>query len=987
MDARSAFAAYPSAVVYQKPGSRAVKNAVRQLLWGDEVTLTGAQRGRWWEIRVRSVKGEVWVQEKDLQEDRLLEMNFVDIGHGDGCLIVTPQRRRVVVDAGERDNMFRFLRWRFGKSRRFSEDVHFEAFVITHPDKDHYAGFGRLVGHPRVHVRALYHNGIVDREDSQQLGPRVSIRGVDCLDGVVEDLVSLGKLLEREKQVDSRKPYPSLLRRAMESGRVGDIRMLSKKDRYLPGFGEGSDLVIQVLAPVRERGGRLRCFGSDGKTKNGHSVVLRLIYRNISVLLGGDLNIPAENHLLQHYTGIDPRVASADERELLLAASRRVFQSDVAKACHHGSPDFSTLFLRAVNPIATVISSGDDESYAHPRPDALGCFGRHGRGGRPLIFSTELARSGRETIKEPYRLKREISELRDEERYGKTASIRERAKNKLSKLLEQTIERSVAVYGMITLRTDGERVVIAQQLGRQKRNQRWDIHRLEPGPWGLAYQSKHYGGGKKMRDVSKRIFLDGLQCTAKAWYARRVPREAPTETERFRLEQGLEVGRLARELYPQGIEITGVETARAVEETARLIADRTVDVLFEATFQDGDCVARADILVRVRVGWKLIEVKSSKNPADKKMPSKLRELVDDVSYTAEVASRAGLKIVASALLLISPSYRRSMPVEKLFVERDVTEELKARRQDYRELWSAFAKATSGKKRPTPRLCRACNDCEYFAERCIGKGVDHPVTDLPRITASLKMLERLAELETPSIESIPADVAAKLSGPQKRVRTAVLSGEVWRSRSLEDELGTLVWPVYYLDFETIQTAVPIYSDVAPWEQVLTQYSIHHRLAPGAKVEHLEPFLAQFDHDCQEELLTRLLRTLGHQGSIVVYHNFEKVQLEGLKKRFPDYSERIDAVIARLVDLEKLIRNHYYHPEFRGNTSIKRVLPVLDPNLSYKGLSIQNGEEAIVAFARAAAGGYTESELATIRQDLLEYCKLDTLAMVRIHEALL
>ena len=177
----------------------------------------------------------------------------------------------------------------------------------------------------------------------------------------------------------------------------------------------------------------------------------------------------------------------------MVTEARKVFEADVLKACHHGSADFTEDFLKAANPIATVVSSGDDESHSHPRPDALGSFGRYGRGTRPLIFSTELARSSKETITSPYRLRARIRELRLEARGGETESIRKNARKKLDKFTDATINRSVAVYGMITLRTDGQRVAIAQKLERPRNNKsKWDIYRLEARRDGrLAYVSRH----------------------------------------------------------------------------------------------------------------------------------------------------------------------------------------------------------------------------------------------------------------------------------------------------------------------------------------------------------------------------------------------------------------------------------------------------------------------------------------------------------------
>lgn len=288
--------------------------------------------------------------------------------------------------------------------------------------------------------------------------------------------------------------YPKLLFGLLASGRCGDFRGLSASDGHLPGFAPGqSATTIELLGPARAADGSLPWFGGVGPTKNGHSLVLRLIYRNVRLLLGGDLNVPAEHHLLKHATGMAVPPAAAD-RAALVAAARPVFEADVAKACHHGSADFTDLYLEAVNPIATVISSGDNEPHAHPRADALGAAGKWGRGERPLVFSTELARSAPETLKQPFVFREAIKAAYAELKAAAVDSpAARRAQAKVDKLLAQ-IERSVAVYGAINLRSDGRRIVMAQKVERPSRKDRaWDVYRIEPDAQGeLRYAVKEH---------------------------------------------------------------------------------------------------------------------------------------------------------------------------------------------------------------------------------------------------------------------------------------------------------------------------------------------------------------------------------------------------------------------------------------------------------------------------------------------------------------
>ena len=474
-----AFAACPSAFVYANPGDREEK--IDHLLWGDFVQFLGPEQEEWAQVRVRGKNG--WMRKEETQERRLLEVNFVDIGQGDGCFIVTPDDRFILIDAGEGDNMFRFLRWRFNMRGNPDRPVPIQHAVISHPDSDHYYGFKELFDDALFRFETVFHNGIVERVGAQSLGPRREVEENDYLTDVIEDRALLGAIIDDPAMV-GRKWYPNLLKTAANGGRVGDIRMLCAEDGFLPGYEDG-DLVIRVLAPVPEdspEGDRmLRWFGDEGKTKNGHSVVLKLKYRGVKILLGGDLNTPAEEHLLRHYTGLDPRPETPEDEQELIARARETFEADVAKACHHGSADFTDLFLQAVNPTATVVSSGDDEPHSHPRPDALGAFGKSGRGSRPLIFSTELARSVTQTTTPSLEIRDRItrlSVLRDKE---EDADKRAALEAEIRRLQDENRQRIVTVYGMINLRTDGERVVLAQKLETQGSGGReWDIHLLEP---------------------------------------------------------------------------------------------------------------------------------------------------------------------------------------------------------------------------------------------------------------------------------------------------------------------------------------------------------------------------------------------------------------------------------------------------------------------------------------------------------------------------
>lgn len=231
---------------------------------------------------------------------------------------------------------------------------------------------------------------------------------------------------------------------------------------------------------------------------------------------------------------------------------------------------------------------------------------------------------------------------------------------------------------------------------------------------------------------------------------------------------------------------------------------------------------------------------------------------------------------------------------------------------------------------------------------------------------------------------PGDL--NLNDRQERAKKAALTGKLIVEPRLGTALGSITWPCHYLDFETVATVLPVYDSHGCHRQVLTQFSLHHRDSITTEPTHDE-FLADAKRDCERELAVALIKSLGDRGSIVVYSGFEKSRISALKNMFPDLAAPLQSILDRIQDLLVVIQDHVYHPDFRGSFSIKKVLPVLVPDLSYASLAVADGETAITRFARMARGEISGEQVEITRCQLLDYCKLDTFAMVRLHEILL
>ena len=518
MNAR--YAAGPTVIVYKDENGKKSNKKLIQLLWGDLIDLLEEPTGNFAKVKVRIDEGtkmyEGWIKKSEIQTEPVLEVTFVDIGQGDGSLIIVPdkgkpdvQRRAMVIDAGEKDSMMRYIKYRFMyPSKNRPKEIH--AGIISHPDQDHYRGFLPLFKHTGISFKTLFHNGLVERKGDAVLGASTGTKP-KLFTHLIKSKAQLKTLLDRDAQITGRKNYPDMLRAGLEAGKFGAFKMLSRDDGHMPGFKPGDEIEIEVLGPVVERTSQnktgLRNFGNTGFTKNGHSVVLRLTYGKVRMLLGGDLNIPSEKLLLDAIMD-KPIPEKKTEFTKYIKEARKKLEVDIAKSCHHGSADFSSLFLSAVNPIVTVISSGDDEPHSHPRAETLGAIGVTSRGERPLIYSTELARSAKDAIRDPKQERMQIKAAHDAvlkavDAVNKATTAKDKAAAKkkktaankaFRKLVDVTINRTVQVYGAIYVRTDGKDVVVAQRIERSSAGKQWDYSELHPDSKGeLQFKSKYHG--------------------------------------------------------------------------------------------------------------------------------------------------------------------------------------------------------------------------------------------------------------------------------------------------------------------------------------------------------------------------------------------------------------------------------------------------------------------------------------------------------------
>jgi len=481
--------------------------------------------------------------------------------------------------------------------------------------------------------------------------------------------------------------------------------------------------------------------------------------------------------------------------------------------------------------------------------------------------------------------------------------------------------------------------------------------------------------------LSKSRILAGMQC-AKRLYLETYDPDArdPVDLARHAiLETGRAFGRAARGRYPGGVAIEdGVRHDRAVEETIAALSDPRTTAIYEAAFTYADIRVRVDMLAREGARWNLIEVKSSTGFKE--------EYVPDIAIQLYVVQGAGVPIEKAILLHVNDEYvwpGGDYDPDRLFAIQDLSSEARNGIAPVLRRIEAMRVVLREDEPPTVLVgphCRKPYRCP-FHEHCHEGGPEHRVTGLPKL--SPKIYEALVAAAVQDIRDIPEDFGG-LNELQWRVRNAVRTGKPYVHPDLPMKLGAIRYPVHFLDFETCNPPLPIIPGTRPFEQTPFLWS-DHVLEEDGSTDH-RSYIHPDRTDPRPLLVEALLDALEGEGSIVVYSGFEGRVLSALAEALPAYAERLHRVAGRIVDLHELILHHYYHPDFRGSFSIKRVLPVLVEGLDYSDLMIREGSQAALAFSDMTDPRVPKRRREALRDSLLAYCRRDTLAMVRLFQTL-
>ena len=482
--------------------------------------------------------------------------------------------------------------------------------------------------------------------------------------------------------------------------------------------------------------------------------------------------------------------------------------------------------------------------------------------------------------------------------------------------------------------------------------------------------------------ISKSRYMAGVQCLKRLYLLVHQPElgSRKTAADFALMDQGRQVGKLAQQLFPGGVEVRSGDQDEAIRITRKLVANPEISAIFEAAFEHDGVFVRVDILHRRRDGrWRLIEVKSSASMKD--------EHHEDVAIQYTVVSKSRLDIASCHLATVNRQYvfpGGDVDPWRFFRIRNLTRSVQSLQSklvfQLRSEFRVLAMPTAPDL-PIGKHCVQPVVCEFF-DHCnppCSDSLDH-ISCLPYIHASA--VEELEEIGVESISGIPDDY--ELSEIQRRAATCVRTNVPWFDRDgLQNELAALKYPIYYMDFETINPCVPRFDGMHPYDHIPFQWSVHAQRQPGAEPEHYE-FLAEDRTDPRRDFISSLSKVLGERGSVVAYNaGFEAGRLSELAGWLPEFAVRIKSIQSRLWDLLPVIRNHVYHAAFAGSFSLKSVLPALVPAMSYSGMEVANGQDAGLAF-EALTRTPDQAERERLRKALLQYCPQDTLALHKLLE---
>lgn len=477
--------------------------------------------------------------------------------------------------------------------------------------------------------------------------------------------------------------------------------------------------------------------------------------------------------------------------------------------------------------------------------------------------------------------------------------------------------------------------------------------------------------------LTKSDFTRFLQCEKYLWLNKYRQDLLPEEIDTRLMEQGLAVEPYAYQLFLGGQSAADEDFKAAILKTQTLIKNGK-GVIFQPTFSNykTDLFCRCDILKLNRQGKaELYEVKSSTEVKDYHL--------DDVAFQKQCLTEAGLTVTKVCLILVNNEYVRHGAIEpkKLLKIEDVTADVAERMGGLAERIAEGLKVLKLKAEPQVRILKQCGNpfaCP-FIPYC-WKAV--PTPSIYDAGLSEKKLNTLLDKGIIHMKDVPAGI---ITASKRKFYESVITGKPLIDRkAIKKWIKKLEYPLYFLDYETHFPAVPLFDGYRPYQHIPFQYSLHKIEKPGAKPVHFE-HLETEAVDPMPALAEALSQQIGPKGSVIAWNmGFESGRNAEIAERLPSYAKFFRSVNKRMVDLgDPVKKGAYVHPDFLGRWSIKAVLPVMCPELSYEGL-VTATSSPFDYWPTLIGGKLKLEERKKVLKKMLAYCELDTFAMVRILE---
>jgi hypothetical protein len=493
-----------------------------------------------------------------------------------------------------------------------------------------------------------------------------------------------------------------------------------------------------------------------------------------------------------------------------------------------------------------------------------------------------------------------------------------------------------------------------------------------------------------MKYISKTTYLEYLFCGKNTWLKLYKPEMMAmfklSDFEKSLLSKGNLVETWARKLFPDGVLI---DDTNAPQITKQHIAEKT-HVIFQPKFIHDKFLAKCDALEYDKENdcWNLYEIKGT-NSLDENAGN--IDHVEDAAFQTIVLKTAGIKIGKVFIIHLDREYVRKgeINVKELFIKDDITAKIKDREEGTGLKMQKAAEALF-QQNEKALVCQ----CVYSGRsaHCATFRYSYPevpeysIHDLTRIGTSKKKLELLVDSQIFEINAIPDDF--ELTPNQKnQVYTHKKQKSLIDLIAIKKELQSLVYPLYFLDYETYPPAIPLFNNFKPYQQIPFQFSLHTLNDKDDEPTRFE-YLHEEASDPSLSIITKLREAVGTKGSIIVWSKrFEKGINSQLAQRCPEHKDFLEDINDRVYDLMEIFQKQLYvHPDFRGKVSIKKVLPIMAPELTYKELEIKDGGSAMEAWYEMIFGLGSQADKNKISADLRKYCGLDTYAMYAIWKAL-